>query len=65
MSAGHVERIMAGVVGWRFEDMHDATRLTLVLCEHMNELHDRLGLPEALNERISQEVAQLIESSLR
>jgi hypothetical protein len=31
----------------------------------MNELHDRLGLPEALNERISQEVAQLIESALQ
>ena len=41
------------------------TRLTLVLFEHMNELHDRLGLPEELNERISQEVAQLIECSLR
>ena len=53
------------MVGWRFEDVHDVTRLTLVLFEHMNELHDRLGLPEALNERISQEVAQLIECSLQ
>jgi len=53
------------MVGWQFEDVHDVTRLTLVLFEHMNELHDRLGLPEALNERISQEVAQLIECSLQ
>jgi hypothetical protein len=29
-----------------------------------NELHDRLGLPEAFNGRISQEVTQLIECSL-
>lgn len=34
-SAGHVERISAGMVGWRFEDMHDVTHLTLVLFEHM------------------------------
>jgi hypothetical protein len=34
-SAGHVERIMAGMVGWRFEDMHDVTRLTLVQIEQM------------------------------
>jgi hypothetical protein len=65
LCAGHVERISAGMVGWQFEDVHDVTRLTLVLFEHMNELHDRLGLLEALNERISQEVAQLIECSLQ
>jgi len=57
--------LLLGQVGWRFEDVHDVTRLTLVLFEHMNELHDRLGLPEAINERISQEVAQLIECSLQ
>jgi hypothetical protein len=61
MSSGSVP----GIVGWQFEDLHDVTRLTLVLFEHMNKLHDRLGLPEALNERISQEVAQLIECSLQ
>ena len=53
------------MVGWQFEDVHDVTRLTLVLFEHMNELHDRLELPEALKTRISQEVAQLIECSLQ
>ncbi|NCC23461.1 MAG: hypothetical protein EOM26_13575 [Alphaproteobacteria bacterium] len=30
----------------------------------MNALYDTLGLPAAMNERISQEVAQLIENAL-
>jgi hypothetical protein len=30
----------------------------------MNELYDRLDLPEEMNRRITEEVAQLIESAL-
>jgi prevent-host-death family protein len=33
--------------------------------DYMNGLYDRLGLPEEMNERISQEIAQLIECSLQ
>ena len=65
LCAGQIERLGEGQVGWRFEDLHAVTGLVMVLFEHMNELHERLGLPEALNERISQEVAQLIECSLQ
>jgi hypothetical protein len=63
--AGHIERLGAAQVGWRFENLHAVTALVMVLFEHMNELYDRLGLPEALNERVSKEVAQLIECSLQ
>lgn len=31
----------------------------------MNQMYDGLGLPEEMNERVSQEVAQLVECSLR
>ena len=65
LCAGHVEQRDSGQVGWQFEDVHEVTRLVRVLFEHTNELHDRLGLPEELNARISQEVAQLIECSLQ
>jgi len=34
-----------------------------ILAIAMNGLYDRLGLPEEMNERISQEIAQLIECS--
>lgn len=30
----------------------------------MNQMYDRLGLPEEMNERVPQEVAQLVECSL-
>ncbi|MGB5736175.1 MAG: hypothetical protein WBM40_17195 [Thiohalocapsa sp.] len=46
LCAGHVERISEGIGGWKFRDIHEVTRLVFVLFEHMNELHDRLGLPD-------------------
>ena len=36
-----------------------------LLLGYMNGLYERLDLPEAMNERISQEIAQLIECSLQ
>ena len=64
LCAGRVERLGAGQVGWRFADLHAVTEMVLELFAEMNELHERLELPEEMNERISQEVAQLIECSL-
>jgi hypothetical protein len=65
LCAGHVEAIEQGQVGWRFNDLHAVTELVMRLFDEMNGLYDRLALPETLNERISQEVAQLIECSLQ
>lgn len=61
---GHIEGIESGMVGWRIEEMTQLLATVETLFGYMNLLHERLGLPEAMNRRISQEVAQLIECSL-
>ncbi len=62
---GHMERIRAGLVGWRFDDIPELIRQVNLQLGYMNELYDRLDLPEAMRERVSQEVAQLIDCSLQ
>jgi hypothetical protein len=62
---GHREQVRAGMVGWQFDDPRDISRQLLLLFGYMNDLYDRLDLPEEMNERISQEIAQLIECSLK
>jgi len=52
------------MVAWRFADLQELTNLVLRLFTAQNGLYERLGLPEEMNERISQEVAQLIQCSL-
>jgi hypothetical protein len=59
---GRYERPRPGLVGWRFEDFDEIKRVLSRLFCGQNAMYERLGLPEELNERISQEVAQLIES---
>lgn len=62
---GHIERIENGMVGWRFDDMKQLSATADTLFGYMNLLHERLKLPEEMSERISQEVAQVIENALR
>ena len=62
---GHTEQIRPGLVGWQFDDPGELIRQVDLLLGYMNGLYDRLGLPEEMNERVSQEVAQLIECSLQ
>ena len=52
-----------GMVGWSFDDLNAIEAKVLTLFGHMNGMYDRLGLPEGLNERVSEEVAQLIACS--
>ena len=54
-----------GMVGWGFDDMGQFSTKVMQLFGHMNELHDRLGLPEEMNMRITQEISQLIECTLQ
>jgi hypothetical protein len=62
---GHIEQIEGGgMVGWRFDDMKQLSATVETLFCYMNLLHERLRLPEEMSERISQEVAQLIECSI-
>jgi hypothetical protein len=62
---GHMERVRPGLIAWRFDDPGGLVRQVQLLLDYMNQLYDRLELPETMNERISQEVAQLIECSLQ
>lgn len=68
LCAGRYERgrgVDAGMVGWRFADMRGVEAVVLTLFGYMNGLYRRLGLPEEMNERVSEEVWQLIEVSLQ
>jgi hypothetical protein len=62
---GHVERRDQRLVGWQFDDPSEISHVLLQLFDQMNALYDRLGLPEENNQRITEEVAQLIEASLQ
>ena len=55
----------AGMVGWRFADLGEVQRETLYLFNGMNRLYDRFGLPESNNERVSQEIAELLGCTLQ
>jgi hypothetical protein len=56
--------VQGGMVGWRFEDPQDVARQVDLLLGYTYGMYERLDLPDAMAERVSQEVAQLIECSL-
>ena len=60
---GHREAVQGGMIGWRFEDPAEIVRQVELLSQHMNQMYDRLQLPLTMHQRVSQEVAQLIECS--
>jgi hypothetical protein len=60
---GRIEQVAPGLVGWAFDDLEEVRRQLLQLFAHQNALYERLGLSEGMNERISEEVAQLLESA--
>ncbi len=62
---GRYERPRPGLVGWRFADFDDIKRLLSRLFCGQNVMYERLALPEEINERIAQEIAQLIESTFQ
>lgn len=64
LCAGHYIQVQPGLVAWDFDDLLEVQACLGRLFTGMNALHDTLGLPEAMNERISQEVAQMIENAL-
>jgi len=53
-----------GMVGWRFADLNELREKVLWLLSAQNVLYEKLGLPKEMNDRISQEVAELIRCSL-
>jgi hypothetical protein len=61
---GHIECVEEGLVGWRFDDLPKLSATMKVLFDHQNSLYQRLGLSEEMNQRVSEEVAQIMENSL-
>ncbi len=59
---GHRETIAPGLVGWAFDDLEEVRKQLLLLFLRQNALYERLGLSESMNQRITEEVAQLLES---
>jgi hypothetical protein len=64
LGEGLFVRRESGVVTWAFDDMDEVAVQLLMLFSGQNALYDRFDLPESMNERISQEVAQLVENTL-
>ena len=65
LTPGHREALREGLVGWRFDDLRAVMTCVTTLFNGMNALHERLGIDDAVNERITEEVAQLIENALQ
>jgi len=59
LCVGHTEYIKHDMVGWRVDGMAELVIVIHALFGHQNILYARLGLPEEINKRISQELAQL------
>ncbi|WP_295456245.1 chlororespiratory reduction 6 domain-containing protein [uncultured Thiodictyon sp.] len=62
---GHREQTQPGLIGWQFDDHKELFRQINLQFGYMNGLYDQLGLPDEMNQRVSQEIAQLIECSLQ
>lgn len=62
---GRYERPRPGLVGWRFADFDEIKRVLSRLFCGQNAMYERLALPEEINERIAQEIAQRIECTFQ
>ena len=62
---GEYVRRQPGIAAWAFADFAEVQQVLLQLFCGQNVLYDRFGLPEKMNQRITQEVMQLIECSLQ
>jgi hypothetical protein len=61
---GHFAARQSGVVTWSFDDIEEMKRVLDHLAHNMDRWHSRHNITYRDNQRIHQEVAQLIESSL-
>ena len=60
---GHYLRRQPRTVLWQFADPNEIPNQLMRLFSGQNALYDRFHLPETLNERITQEVGELIENT--
>jgi hypothetical protein len=61
---GHREAVQGGMIGWQFAAPQELPRQVDLLLGHLNALYDRLGLPQGMKGRVSEEIGQLIECAL-
>ena len=61
--SGRIEEAGPNLVGWRFADLGEVKREVERQFLEMNRLYAGLGLPQAMNRRVSEEVGQLLESA--
>ena len=61
---GRIEEVGEGLVGWRFADLDEVKREVERQFVEMSRLYAALGLPTTLQERVAEEVGQLLESAL-
>lgn len=65
LCSGHYEGINGeGLMGWRFDDVGEFGDVMETLFGYMNLLCEQLGLPHEMNQRISEEVGQLLEGGM-
>lgn len=61
---GRMEDVGPDLIGWRFADLGEVKREVERQSIEMKQLYADLGLPQAMNQRIAEEVAQLLENAL-
>jgi hypothetical protein len=62
---GHYERKLPGAVAWSFDDLEEMKQVVEYLAIHMDRWHRRHNITYRDNQRIHQEVAQLIGATLQ
>jgi hypothetical protein len=61
---GHYKKKLPGVVAWSFDDLKEMKQVVEFLAINMDRWHRRHNITYHDNQRIHQEVAQLIEATL-
>lgn len=64
LCTGHYERKTPGMVAWCFDDLEEMKQVVEFLAINMDRWHRRHNITYRNNQRIHQEVAQLIEATL-
>jgi hypothetical protein len=64
LCTGHYEQKLPGVVSWSFDDLNEMKQVVEFLSLNMDRWHRRNNITYQDNQRIHQEIAQLIEATL-
>lgn len=62
--AGRIEQVAPNLFGWRFADLGEVKREVEAQFVEMNRLYADHELPQAMKQRVSEEIGQLLENAL-